>query len=192
MAKKKKSSLDNSSILIGVSDAYTLSEHEYYSLYSFFVTYSICKKQSDKKRSLKDYGWLNNHIEKSGLRKALQPILRLNRKKGEKEHFIFSKADSRSKNFAKVALGDGVLSDYDKERAVLPQKNEQNQYFTLFHHVRNGLAHGRYALVFSSSKEKMVIMEDKTREGNVNARMVLKLDTLLNIISTVDKKHLIV
>ncbi len=192
MAKKKTLPAGSRSILDGVSDQYALSEHEYYTLYSFFVTYSLCKKQSDKKRTLRDYGQSNVHIVKSGVRKNLRSVLRIDQKKGEENCFIFSKAKSRPKNFEKINLGDGTLSDYDKERAVLPENSEQNQYFTLFHHVRNGLAHGQFALVFSSTGEKMVVMEDKTRTGNVNARMVLKLNTLLSIVATIDEKHLIV
>lgn len=192
MAKKKTLPANSRSILDGVSDEYALSEHEYYTLYSFFVTYSLCKKQSGKKRTLRDYGHPNVQIVKSGVRKSLQSVLRIDKKKGEEDCFIFSEAKSRPKNFAKINLGDGTLSDYDKERAVLPKGSEQNQYLTLFHHVRNGFAHGQFALVFSSTGEKMVVMEDKTRTGNVNARMVLKLNTLLSIVATIDKRHLIV
>ena len=192
MGKKKAPPVDGRSILDGVLDEYALSEHEYYTLYSFFVTYSLCKKQSNKKRTLRDYGHPYVQIVKSGVRKSLQSVLRIEKKKGEETCFIFSEAKSRPKNFTKINLGDGALSDYDKERAVLPKDSEQNQYFILFHHVRNGLAHGQFALVFSSTGEKMVVMEDKTRTGNVNARIVLKLNTLLSLVATIDKRHLIV
>ena len=87
--------------------------------------------------------------------------------------------------FKKCNLLDGSLSDYDTERAVISDTNESNKYLKLFYRIRDGFAHGKFLLKYSSTHEKMVIIQDNNTH-NVTARIVIKLSTLLSIIETVD------
>lgn len=61
--------IKENSILKGVVDEYNLSQEEYYLLYSFYVTYSMCGKQSEKKKQFVDYGWPRNRTTGNALGK---------------------------------------------------------------------------------------------------------------------------
>lgn len=50
--------------ILGTSrDDYELSRDEYFRLYSFYVTYSMCGKQSWKRRDFKSYDWTTNQVQ---------------------------------------------------------------------------------------------------------------------------------
>lgn len=175
------------SIVHNSSDEYLLSKNEYYMIYSFFVTYSMCGTQSGKRRTLVDYGWSCESLKKSGAKLDLERILKLDNNK----NFCFNENDDLSALFKKHDLPDGVLQNLDTERAVLTHTQGDNKYFKLFYRIRDGLAHGSFSLRYNTQQEKMVIIQDQT-SSNVTARIVIKLDTLLQMIHAIDKSHLIV
>lgn len=180
------------SILQGKND-YALEQEEYYLLYNFFVTYSVCGTQSFQKRSFIDYGWDTNNIEfKENKKKkdtALGAVLKKCLNVYRKE-FMFTEKDNLKTLFIQNKLPDKVLPNYDTERAVIGITNG-NRYIKLFHRIRNCLAHGRFLLKYSSNSEKMIVFQDNDKD-NVTARMLLKLQTLLDIILAIDKNKLIV
>lgn len=92
--------------------------------------------------------------------------------------------------FKKCNLLDGALSDCDTERAVISNTNESNKYLKLFYRIRDGFAHGKFLLKYSSNHKKMVIIQDDDTK-NVTARIVIKLSTLLSVIETVDINNII-
>ena len=59
--------IKNNSILGDLHDDYHLSQEEFYKLYSFYVTFSMCGNQSAKKRTFMDYGWPSDAIDSSEL-----------------------------------------------------------------------------------------------------------------------------
>lgn len=170
------------SILAGTEDDFRLSINEFYLLYSFYVTHSMCRSQSAKKRDFIDYGWENNEIKQTGLKSKLVKILKLD----NNPKFVFTAEDDLREQFSNNDLLDGALKDKDTQRAVSAKTEEANNYFKLFHRVRNGLAHGNFNLVYSSNKERMILIQDS--DGcNVTARVVLRLDTLFDFIRVIDK-----
>ena len=184
MAKQTYKYVENQSILYGEVDQYELTTHEYNKIYNFYVTYSICGKQSMKKRSLTDYGWENNSIVNSGAKNKLESILKLD----ENYNFIFTYEDNLKKSFSDVSLEDGQIIDFHPERAAIGKTKESNKYFKLFYRIRNGLAHGRFILRYNSLGEKMVLIQDNDTH-NVTARIVLKLETILRFIDAIDKNE---
>ena len=187
MAKNKNSYkyIKGNSILGKIVDEYILTLEEYYLLYSFYVTYSLCDNQSAKKKTFIDYGWNTNKINNTDLGMALSSVLNLNRN----PKFVFMENDI-DKQFLNHNLPDGELNDVDSERAVIVKSSENNNYLRLFHRIRNGLAHGKYGLCYSKKNEKMVIIQDDDTY-NVTARIVIKLSTLLEFITTVDKNKIL-
>ncbi len=164
---------------------YNLSIEEYYKLYSFFVTYSLCGTQSYQKRSLKDYGWESESIQNNPqLYSSLKSILDL-----YQPNFQFTNKDNLDELFTKLNLPDGIINDLSVERGVLIQKGESNHYFRLFYRIRDGFAHGKFCLRYSDNSEKMIVIQDN--DNNVTARLVIKLSTLLSFISVIDRNHLI-
>ena len=90
----------------------------------------------------------------------------------------------------KCNLEDGQLTDFDTERVVIGKTTESNKYLKLFYRIRNGLAHGRFILKYSSDNQKMIIIQDNDTY-NVTARIVLKLSTLLSFVEQIDLNGLI-
>ena len=134
--------------------------------------------QSFKKRSFSDYGWSNNSIEqiiehkkvKTELGKALSDVIDL---KNNRFCFLTDKGNLDDL-FKRCNLLDGSLSDYDTERAVISDASKSNKYLKLFYRIRDGFAHGKFLLKYSSTHEKMVIIQDDNTH-NVTARIVIKL-----------------
>ena len=187
--KKDKQSYQykkENSILGSCVDAHRLSEDEYYKLYSFYVTYSMCGSQSAKKRSFVDYGWESNRIIRTELGAKLKDVLSLSRNKD----FIFTDEDNLAEQFHLLDLDDGDLQSVDKEKAVISKTHESNSYLKLFYRIRDGFAHGKFRLLFSSGGERMIIVQDDNGH-NVTARIVIKISTLLNIVDIVDRYKLI-
>lgn len=178
--------LRENSIIYNLPDEYSLTYAEYHSLYAFFVTYSMCKGQSNKCRNCTDYGWPDATFYKSGLQKSLERILKLNKN----SNFIFTDQDDLKEQFEKLNLQDGVPEDICTERAVIGHTNENSQYLKLFYRIRNGLAHGKFSLRFNSQGEKMVVIQDDDH-NNVTARIVIKLKTLLDFITVTDFKGIL-
>lgn len=184
------------SIIGCANDEYELSQTEYASLYSFFVTYSMCDRQSFKKRSFIDYGWKTNSIQVvdvvdkkkivTNLGEALVSVIDFSKN----SNFIFTREDNLNELFKNNNLADGMLNNYDIERCVISKTPGSNRYLKLFHRIRNGLAHGKFLLKLSSTNEKMVVIQDDDGT-NVTARLVLRLSTLLRFICIIDIKKLI-
>lgn len=174
----------HNSILYGLTDEYSLSKEEYYLLYSFFVTYSMCGTQSAKKKSFTDYGWNSNKIEDTSsgkavptaLGKSLKTVLEFKRLDSS---FVFSSNNDLGQLFLNNQLSDGILPEYDTERFVIGNTTGENKYTKLFYRIRDGFAHGKYILKYSSRNEKMILFQDNDRT-KVTARILLKLNTLLS------------
>lgn len=173
------------SILGDTSDEYKLSENEFFRIYSFYVTYSMCGSLSAKKRSFTDYGWPNNSLKDEELKSALREVISLNRN----PNFIFTEENDLGKRFSSLKLDDGEIKNLDFERAVIARTAGTN-YIKLFHRIRNGLAHGKFKLRYSTVGEKMVVIQDDNGY-NVTARIVIKLNTLLDFIKVIDLNGLI-
>lgn len=196
MVKKKQTYkyIEDRSIVYGETDEYKLSQEEYYQLYSFFVTYSLCKHQSAKQRQYVDYGWpkfARKIHEKTPnpqvyLKDCLTSVIDID----DKKHFVFTDEDNLAECFEKLNLQDGRITDLLTERAVIAKTSENNKFFKLFYRIRDGLAHGKFSLRLNENEEKVIVIQDNDRH-NVTARIVLKLQTLLDIIDAVDKNGLI-
>lgn len=182
------------SIVYGIKDQYSLSKDEYYMLYSFFVTYSMCPNQSGKSKTFVDYGWgdnilvrnINGKKQLTDLYLALKNVLDLDKNK----NFIFTDKNELKEKFISLDLGDGILHNFDTERAVIGQTNAANKYLKLFYRIRDGFAHGNFKLVFSSNNEKIVVIQDNNNT-NVTGRIVIRLSTLLGFVNAVDKNNML-
>lgn len=177
--------MKNSIIGEKIIDEYTLSESEYYKIYSFYVTYSLCKNQSAKKRTFSDYGWKDKNIQDIELANTLKRVINL-----YEECFVFTENDELAEKFNLLSLNDGLITDLSFERCVIGKTWENNVYLKLFYHIRNGFAHGKYCLRLSEDNIKMVIIQDNDKY-NVTGRIVIRLSTLLNFINEIDINNLI-
>lgn len=186
VATQRYKFIASASILGTLPDEYTLSVKDYYSIYSFYVTHSMCKSLSVKKRGFCDYGWASNSTTDPLIAAALKGVLNLHRN----PEFVFTTKNDLSSQFTNRSLADGPVTDLTRERAVIGITYEDSNYHKLFHHIRNGLAHGSFRLRNSLDHEKMMIIQDNDRY-NVTARIVLKLSTVLAFIEAIDLNGLI-
>ena len=114
MTQTYKYIVNNSIVGIG-NDEYSLSQEEYSSLYSFYVTYSMCGKQSLKKKTFVDYGWANNNIQvvenhkkrNTDLGNALLGVIDFS----QLSSFVFTDKDDLEEQFNNNNLGDGILNN---------------------------------------------------------------------------------
>lgn len=173
------------SILGNLQDEYRLSENEYYRLYSFYVTYSLCGNQSAKKRTFLDYGWESESIKNTVLGQELKRVIDLGN-----ANFVFTDQDELKEKLDALALGDGIITDLRFERCVIGKTNAPNKYLKLFYRVRDGFAHGKFCLRLTDENEKMIVIQDDDSH-NVTGRIVIKLNTLLSFINAIDINHLI-
>ncbi len=189
MSKQTYKFIKEKSILANLTDEYDLTENEFYKLYSFFVTYSLSKKQSGKSRNFKDYGWSDNTLnatcDSNVLEDTLESIIDLSKK-----NFVFTEKNNLKEQFQNTNLSDGKLDDCDTERMVIAKTDANNKYLKLFYRIRNCFAHGRFVLKYSSNLERMLIMQDNDRD-NVTGRIVISLSTLLNFVDEIDKTHIV-
>ncbi len=181
--------IEADSIIYGLSDDYAFTINEYFCIYSFFVTYSLCAKQSSKKRRIEDYGWQAEEGKKttivtSRLKDALSTALDLD----SDPFFIFTEDNDLKARFAEVNLKDGKPTDISTERAVIGKTSGSNPYFKLFYRIRNALAHGKFILKNAPSGEQIILMQDNDN-ANVTARIILKKSTLLSFIRITDGKR---
>lgn len=181
--------IKSESIVKGLND-YELEEREYYLLYSFFVTYSLCGSQSFKKRNFEAYGWKTSNIQMSHGKEDTD-LGKMFKRCIQFEIDVASEKKSVKDLFKKYGLGNGVLQDYAVERVAIVDNTMNSKYLKLFYRLRNCLAHGSFLLKYSSNNEKMIVLQDNDK-NNVTARMVLKLKTLINLIEEIDKKKLII
>ena len=174
-----------SSILGTLPDEYSLTMNEYHSIYSFYVTYSMCKTLSAKKRDFRDYGWATNSTTDQVISAVLKGVLKLQKN----PEFVFTEKDDLAEQFKDRALTDGPVADLAKERAVIGITPEDNNYYKLFHRIRNGLAHGKFRLCYSPTNEKMIIIQDNDHY-NVTARIVLRLSTVIGFIAVLQYENI--
>ena len=81
----------------------------------------------------------------------------------------------------------------DRQIAIFTQANNRgntNTYMSFFYHLRNSLAHGRFAILNRTDGKQVFLFEDsqfdKSQEVfSLNARGIIELDSLLLIIDTV-------
>lgn len=129
-------------------------------IYSFFVTNSLANHQSYRVKSFKDYGWLGRY-DSNGLKNKLIKIVDLENKdyfhcidgSNKKDDFRLREA------FNKLDLDDHEKIDICKNRGAFTKK-ENNIYISMFAHIRNCLAHGKFNCVINDNKDKMIIFQD--------------------------------
>ena len=189
-----KEKINNNTILSGFKDEEEdFTEDEYYILYNFFVTYSLANTQSFKKRELTYYGWKKTGISKSGVTSKIKNILNLYNNK----NFIFIKSKDYGNKLLNEAASlnlkrNNLDKDFIREIGVMTNCTD-NHYYSLFSHIRNCLAHGRFVLKKNKNKERILILEDKTpgKGGKITARIIIKLNTIFKIISIIDKNDIL-
>jgi hypothetical protein len=90
-------------------------------------------------------------------------------------------------NLEKADLKDDFPSDLGRERICVAD-NKKNQFMSVFYHIRDAFAHGRFYIT-DYEEHKIFVMEDVSPSSGrkpVSARMIVRKDTLLKWISLIE------
>ena len=170
-----------------------LEDSSWMRIVHFFLIESPCPGQSNRK---------NNEIDKW----APAPWVGIRSLKTSLNQAIFSRRDVdvmlavRSKKeledtCKKLNLDELFYENVDDQRMAFVKVNSKgntSKFMSLFYHIRNALAHGRFAFKTDSSERFVFIFEDGSvasdgKEFDLTARGVIRLNSLVLAIDTIQK-----
>jgi len=156
-------------------------DHDFIKILDFFQIHSPVPGLSAHCKTLKDYGWEYPWKKPYWLNKQL--------KQEASNYELLYSAKSKEKmdeNLRKADLMNNYPTDLGRER-ICVVNNKKNQFMSVFYHIRNSLAHGRF-FVKKMKKYTVIVMEDvESGSGKraVTGRMIIRKETLLNWIKLI-------
>lgn len=156
-------------------------------IFRFFVVESPCPGTSTLGKTLTaDYHWCKVDYQKNGwLEKRILSILNL--KEGSTLCSGRKREDMKSV-FQQISMDTDFHINYATNKVAMLQT--ETFVLSLCKHIRNSFAHFRFALV--DDKKDTIIFEDgnvyDTQQFEVKARMVIKIDALIEVIETIEHR----
>lgn len=153
-------------------------DEDFLSLILFYVINTPCVSLSSSGIPLSAYGWDKNIWKKANLKTCLFEIASLER---NKTFSVAKKTNEMKEACKKVQLLKGFHKNHDVERITF-YKCQDNEFLSIFYHIRNAFAHGRFTLYLNINQEVVFVLEDGVknhRDFQVRSRMVLKKSTLI-------------
>lgn len=150
---------------------------------TFFVFHSPCSKLSAMSKSLERYGWNNPWKNPQLLQRKLKIV-------SNNDNLIFSSEtiDNMKQALEKANLLDDIKANINLERIAI-YNSEKNQFMSIFYHLRNAFAHGRFNMFDVGLDDYVFIFEDISKRINMNkvtARMILRKSTLIKWIDLIE------
>ena len=160
-----------------------------YQILDFFLMQSPCRFQSNRRHSIEEDWGIGGKLSDKSMKQYLDDT-------------VFSGANDVlikdcKKNLARIAVERSVGDDFylhlDRQIVLCTQANNRgntNTYMSFFYHLRNSLAHGRFAILDRTNGRQVFLFEDgqhnKDRtKFSLNARGIIELDSLLLIANTI-------
>lgn len=163
-----------------------------YQILNFFLIHAPCYGQSNRWNNIEGlwgpYPWVCKNYLKRRLNQAISGvdicILGNVDRKADLED-AFCKANLTEEGFY-------TYLDEQRVRCLRASGKNRNLYMSFFYHLRNALAHGRFAICESGKKGQVFIFEDgqvmkKEMAFSVTTRGVIYFDSLVNIIDVIKK-----
>lgn len=163
-------------------DSVEFNDPDFVRIVIFFVFHSPCKGLSSMGKTLTEYGWSDPWKKPYYLNKQLKKI-------SSNPCLLYSSSsyDKMEEALRKSNLLDDFPYDCHSERVCI-YNCQSNQFLSLFYHIRNAIAHGRFDII-NIDDECVYIFEDaagKDEKRKVSARMILKKGTLIKWIETIE------
>jgi hypothetical protein len=147
----------------------------------FFVLKTPCENLSARSIPLENYGWKTPWKKPVCLNRRLKDCsTNINLLYSAKDYSSLDEALSKA----------GLLNDFPKlgtDECACFYNCRKNQFMSVFYHIRNSLAHGRFNLIIDSGSTTYYL-EDVVGKGEdvkLSARMVLKQETLIRWIELI-------
>ncbi len=157
-------------------------------IFIFYVLESPCCEVSCKGIELKKYGWDKRLWKDNKLKDRLFSVAGLVRGTS----FVVAKKCNDMKRCCEQV---NLKSDFNrlryKERVVIYKGND-NEFISICRHIRNSLAHGRFAIYKDNHHGDIFVMEDGVKKDGkieVRARMILKKSTLITWINILTRTN---
>lgn len=158
----------------------SFNDKDLFRIVIFFVFHSPCENLSSLRKTLFEYGWAKPYY----LNKQL-------RQKASNYKLLFSAKNYNDMDAAleKADLKETFPSDFSRERICI-YDNQENQFLSVFYHIRSAFAHCRLNMV-DVNGECVFVLEDVQTKKNFNqlkvsARMILRKSTLIKWIDLIE------
>lgn len=161
------------------------NDEDLFRIVVFFVFHSPCSDITSMSKTLLEYGWhapwkspyyLNKHLKNASSNFDLL--------------FSAKTYEDMDRALKEADLYDDFPNDLRNERICF-YNNCNNQFMSVFYHLRNAFAHCRLNMI-DVDGECTFVLEDmvKTKKGlKVSARMILRKATLLNWIDIIEQSE---
>ena len=149
-------------------------------IFQFFVINTPIKSLSNKSISVEEYGW-KTPWKKGNLKDALKGVSKI-------PDLLYSA--NNYKNMEDALIKANLFKNYknSKVEKICIYDNKRNQTLSVFYHLRNGLAHGRYSIYGAKNITNSYILLEDYYQERLSARIVLKISTLKNWIRIIKNK----
>lgn len=162
-----------------------LYNHEMIQIISFYVLCSPVAGLSAMRKSLGDYNWNTPWKKPYYLNRQLKQAA---------SNYCLLYASSSYDLLEDAIQKSETLREFPnniEDEAVAFYNCKNNQFMSVFYHIRNSIAHGRFIKKVNNSGEKVYVMEDVVEQkknpmqDKLSARMVLYERTLLSWINVI-------
>lgn len=179
--------VDREPVWIDESFNLTHADEDWHTIFDFFVIHTPCPTLSAQSITLEDRGWRRGMwASKTYLKDGLDRILFGH---GERQLHFCERYEDLSIHLTGNAFGNEFYRYRQYERAAILKCSKRhcgNEYMSLFYHIRNALAHGRFR-GFNDGSDVIIALEDgMSTQGDelikVSARILIRKSTIINFI----------
>lgn len=153
-------------------------DEDFIKIIDFFQFHAPVPGQSARCKTLTEYGWTNPWKKPYWLNKQLRQM-------SSNYDLLFT---AKSLGYMEENLEKADFpSDLGRERICVAD-NKKNQFMSVFYHIRDAFAHGRFYIT-DYEEHKIFVMEDVSPgsgQKTVSARMIIRKDTLLAWIDLIE------
>ena len=152
----------------------------------FYIINTLQENYSYRGIPITNYGWPDNIWTTGDLKEQLFHVANLSM---GYNLFVAERLEDMSDICSLTHLDSNFYQYRDQERIAIYVNSKSNLVLSIFKHIRNSLAHGRFVM-YSLGDDTMFVMEsvDNSRQGLVlKARMVLRASTLIRWMEIIKK-----
>lgn len=152
----------------------------------FYVINTLQENYSYRGIPITDYGWPDNIWNTGEVKKQLFHVANLSL--GYNLH-VAERLEDMSDICNQAHLDSTFYQYRDQERIAIYVNSKSNLVLSIFKHIRNSLAHGRFIMI-PNGDDTIFAMEsvDNSRQGLIlKARMVLRASTLIKWMEIIKK-----
>lgn len=183
-------------------------DEDFFRIINFFVFHAFRPNRSSNGKTMEDYGWPKNVwrntsevglkdvlLYTAGLHQRMNKVDLVTRQPITEETFVSCQKIDDMSAACQRAL---VQHDFTRVRGVnriAIYNSEGNQMLSVFDHIRNALAHGRFTVykdgMIAMESGKMIYVRERHKNKlDIRARMLIKKENLIEWIDIIESGRL--